>query len=825
MTRIFILWLLLVNIALSQEVLILDDNNNPIPNVFLFNESKSISTLSNISGEVNISRFNLNELIYIQHPIYQSSPIKKSDVIITKKIKITETVYEIPEIYLNEEKNSDNIKNSSEQKIFISRKEINKLNTENIADLLEKKGGISVQKSQFGGGSPNIRGFEANKILLVVDGVRLNNAIYRSGHVQNIISIDESVLEDVEVIFGPSSVLFGSDALGGAIHMKTKNLYFKNTPEFRTNYFTRYASGYNGFSSHFSFNYQSKKFSIFSGITSRDYGDVKMGRNRSHGYEDWGRIYYYEQDGDIVENTNLDIQPNTGYQQLDWINKMMFKLNDYWRITSNTQYSTTSNVPRFDKLNDTEYNHTNATFDPKYLFWYYGPQNRFFSSINLQGFRQNKLFDRSEFILAYQQVEESRSQQKITEFDVITLADSMRIREEKVDIISFNSNFKKGDFSYGSETIINWVESKSNIEEYTLGATRYPNGGSILFSSAFYLNFFKNFNEKFQMEAGVRSTFSRLEASFTDSLSRDFLAIEGTTIKSNNHILSGNIKLIYHPSNLWKISSVTSKGFHSPNIDDMGKLFVKGDNITIPNSNLEPEYAYSQELSITKEIKYPVNLLAYGTAFYTHIENAIIRDTMLVNLNASDPDAPPFWTNQLPYDDDSKYTFANQNIGSAIIYGVTLGIETNLFENYKLNSDINFTKSKNEKGRGPLAHIPPTFGKILIERQLGKFQLAFDIRYAFAKNMNEYDLAGVDNLEESPIDNITISENGEIENISYTGHPNWETINLNCNYIINDYTSIQLSLNNLLDKHYKVFASGISAPGRSFVITLRVAAN
>ena len=91
--------------------------------------------------------------------------------------------------------------------------------------------------------------------------------------------------------------------------------------------------------------------------------------------------------------------------------------------------------------------------------------------------------------------------------------------------------------------------------------------------------------------------------------------------------------------------------------------------------------------------------------------------------------------------------------------------------------------------------------------------------------MNEYDLAGVDNLEESPIDNITISENGEIENISYTGHPNWETINLNCNYIINDYTSIQLSLNNLLDKHYKVFASGISAPGRSFVITLRVAAN
>ena len=130
-------------------------------------------------------------------------------------------------------------------------------------------------------------------------------------------------------------------------------------------------------------------------------------------------------------------------------------------------------------------------------------------------------------------------------------------------------------------------------------------------------------------------------------------------------------------------------------------------------------------------------------------------------------------------------------------------------------------KGKNEESRGPLAHIPPTFGKILFERQIGKFQLAFDYRYAFAKNVNNYDLAGVDNLEESPIENITISENGE-EIINYAGHPRWSTINLNCNYIINNYTSIQLSLNNLFDRHYKVFASGISAPGRSFVITLRV---
>ena len=139
MTRGFIFFLILFNLAVGQEVLIVDDNNNPIPNVFLFNESKSISALSNISGEVNISRFNLNELIYIQHPIYESSPIRKIEVLKTKKINVTETIYKYSKFF-DEAKNTNNIKNNSEQKIFISRKEINKLNTENIADLLEKRG-------------------------------------------------------------------------------------------------------------------------------------------------------------------------------------------------------------------------------------------------------------------------------------------------------------------------------------------------------------------------------------------------------------------------------------------------------------------------------------------------------------------------------------------------------------------------------------------------------------------------------------------------------------------------------------------------------------
>jgi len=111
---------------------------------------------------------------------------------------------------------------------LLSETEIQKLQGRSTADILESSGEVFVQRSQLGGGSPIIRGFEANRILLVVDGVRLNNAIYRSGHLHNSISVDQFGLSNIEIHAGPNSLLYGSDALGGVLHFKTKNAAFRN---------------------------------------------------------------------------------------------------------------------------------------------------------------------------------------------------------------------------------------------------------------------------------------------------------------------------------------------------------------------------------------------------------------------------------------------------------------------------------------------------------------------------------------------------------------------------------------------------------------------
>ncbi|MCU0326272.1 MAG: TonB-dependent receptor plug domain-containing protein, partial [Spirosomaceae bacterium] len=126
----------------------------------------------------------------------------------------TEKNLNLNEVIVSSNKFEQLRRESPNQIELISKKQIAFQNAVNTANLLEQSGNVFVQRSQSGGGSPVLRGFEASRVLIVIDGIRMNNAIYRAGHLQNVLRIDQSMLERAEVIFGPSSVLYGSDALG-----------------------------------------------------------------------------------------------------------------------------------------------------------------------------------------------------------------------------------------------------------------------------------------------------------------------------------------------------------------------------------------------------------------------------------------------------------------------------------------------------------------------------------------------------------------------------------------------------------------------------------
>ncbi len=185
-------------------------------------------------------------------------------------------------------------------------------NAQTSADVLVQSGQVFVQKSQAGGGSPVLRGFETNRIVLVVDGVRMNNAIFRAGHLQNVLRVDQNMLEGVEILYGPSSVVYGSDALGGVIHFKSKMPTLSTNPDtrFATTLLTRYASANNEFTNHIAVDIGKEKFGSLTSFTASDFGDVRQGAQRRDAYPDFGKRpdYVVQENGQDVIKANSESQ-------------------------------------------------------------------------------------------------------------------------------------------------------------------------------------------------------------------------------------------------------------------------------------------------------------------------------------------------------------------------------------------------------------------------------------------------------------------------------------------------------------------------------------
>ena len=166
----------------------------------------------------------------------------------------------LPEvIFLDEKKEEERLYNP-QQIIELDQKKISQLLPSTTADILQKSGEVVIQQSQSGGGSPIVRGFEANRVLLVIDGVRMNNAIFRSGHLQNSISTSPNMLSKLDVIFGPASVKYGSDAIGGVIHIHSKSPSFNQ--ESKSNFSQKYSSVNQGVSLHFDHSWSKKNGAI-----------------------------------------------------------------------------------------------------------------------------------------------------------------------------------------------------------------------------------------------------------------------------------------------------------------------------------------------------------------------------------------------------------------------------------------------------------------------------------------------------------------------------------------------------------------------------------
>ena len=690
------------------------------------------------------------------------------------------------------------------QKIrVIQSHEIQNQNQSSMADLIDNSGNVFVQKSQLGGGSPIIRGFETNKVLMVVDGVRMNNAIYRGGHLQNIITLDNAIMDRVEVVFGPGSVIYGSDAIGGVMTFKTKDpiLSRKDKVIVIGNAYSRYFSAASGFSSNAHVSIGNKKMGSLTSFTYSTFGDLRQGSKRKDIAAGFGeRNWYVARENGVdtmLNNSDPNLQIGSGYTQYDILQKFIFKPNKFILHKFNFQLSSSGNVERYDRLTQTE------NGEAKYAQWYYGPQLRFLSSYSLELSKSNKFFDFSKFVLAYQSIEESRMVRKFRN-------DELKSRNESLNIFTFtcdfskevaytsrNGNLLKHEVRYGADMFYNDVQSNAfstninNLQESSLD-TRYPDGGSDMLSFAVYITDNLELSEKMIFTAGVRSSQVRLNADFID---KTFFPFPFSSIKQRNASVNGNLGLIYMPNESFRYTVSAATGFRAPNVDDVSKVFesVPG-KVIVPNPDLKPEYSYNLELG--SEIKLLKKLKVSANVFGTFLTNALtVQNT---SFNGED---------SILYEGTYSQVITTTNANRAYVMGVEGVLSGNIGKYFNVYSTINFTYGRilTDSIPYPLDHIPPIFGKVSLKYQQKKISSEFFVNYSGWKHLEDYNLVGEDNYA------FALPQ----------GMPSWYTINLRCNYSFSKNLSLQVACENILDQNYRKFASNISSPGRNFILTLR----
>jgi hemoglobin/transferrin/lactoferrin receptor protein len=786
-----------INLCISQSTILVNSSTGePISGVAIFNENKSKSVVSNKMGEVDLTLFLSEELLIVKHISFQERRLYKSDIK-NKMILLDSNLQNLDEIILSASKFEENKNDIPKTITRINAKTIGLTNPQTSADLLEKSGKVYIQKSQLGGGSPIIRGFSTNRLLITVDGVRMNNAIFRGGNLQNVISIDPFTIQDTEVTLGAGTVIYGSDAIGGVMSFNTlqPKLSYQDSLILNSNATVRYATASKEQTINANLNLGLKKWAFLSNFSFSSFDDLRMGSNGPDEYLRPEFAVVSRNEDFIVQNQNPLIQKETGYDQVNYMQKVVFAPSSNLDLKLGLFYTKTTDVPRYDRL--IRYRGDNL----RSAEWYYGPQKWLMANFGLD-YRNsnNSFFDNAKVTAAYQKFNESRNDR---DFDDIILSS----REEQVDALSFNLDLEKifnSNLSlfYGIEYVHNTISSEgfqTNIEtlERESIVTRYPDG-STWQSAAAYFNLKYKPTQTFTLQSGLRYNIISLKSNFEEN--NEFLNLPFNEANNTFDAVTGSLGFSWLPNELlnWKFNISTA--FRAPNIDDIGKVFdSEPGSVVVPNSDLNPEYAYGGELGLT--LNFNKSILLDVNTFYTFLDDALVRRKATINGET-----------EIIYDGELSDVQSIQNASQAKVYGLELGAKFQLTKHLFSKTQYNVIGGEEiyDSETVPARHVSPNFGNSHLVWENSKITL--DAFVNFNGELSNNQLAP----SEQEKDYIyALDGNGN------PFSPSWYTLNIATQYQLNPNTTLSASLENITDQRYKTYSSGIASPGRNLIVALK----
>jgi hemoglobin/transferrin/lactoferrin receptor protein len=798
MIKICFLILFISSNFFAQNVIVKDAKTaKPLELVSVYSGDLNRSLITDSKGRVDISFFKNNKELVFRLLGYEKLKLSLEEIAkLNYVVLLKEQPVSLENVVVSSNRWEEDRREVVQTIELITPKDVEFMNPQTAADMLTMTGNVFVQKSQLGGGSPMIRGFATNRLLMVVDNVRINTAIFRSGNIQNVISLDANSLANAQVIFGPGSVIFGSDAIGGVMEFNTlvPQYSYSSEPLFKSNFMSRYSSVNNERTGNLNFSVGLQNWGFLTSVTYSKFDDLKMGSDAPAEYlrnEYQARIN--GKDTAIVNSDPL-VQKSSGYSQINLMQKVRFKPNDEWEFNYGFHYSATTDVPRYDRL--IEYRNGKL----RSAEWYYGPQKWMMNTITATNFSNSPFYDLSKIIFAHQWFEESRHDRNFNNNNKNNRVDVVNALSLNIDLLKTLT--ETSQLNYGAEVVINKVGSFGEGENITTGIkkpinTRYPDG-STWNSYSLYASYKNKLSEKYVLQTALRYTLVHTQSEYDTT----FFKFPFTTSELTTGALTGSVGFIWNPEKDLQVNLSLSTGFRAPNIDDIGKVFDSAPgSVVVPNANLKPEYITSVELGLIK--LFSDNLKFELTGYYSYLDNALVsRDFQLNGLDS------------IVYDGTNSRVQAIQNAAFASIWGIQTGIEFKFFNYFGFSTKLSYQCGKEEDDAGaevPLRHAPPYYGTVRLHFEKSGLNLMI---YADYNGEVSYD-----NLAPTERDKPAIyakDANGK----PYS--PGWFTLNLKGGYQINDYLQLNAGIENILDKGYRTYSSGIVAPGRNFIGSLRV---
>ncbi|MGB3545988.1 MAG: TonB-dependent receptor [Saprospiraceae bacterium] len=809
---------LTITLLTARSIQIVDETGRPLPAAQICCTPAGNEISSDLKGQFNPSLL-VGPVMYFSKSGYENLTLPYADLRAGDTIQLLLQAALLPEVKVGSAVAYHYPIFSTPQAARLTAPDIARLPVADGAEALEFVPGLLVQRSQQGGGSPNLRGFEANRILLVVDGVRLNNAIYRAGHLQNAMTVGGGLLERVDVLFGPGSLIYGSDALGGVVHFQTRDPELTSVASQKYRFMEarlRYSSPDRSLTYQAGFGYGGRRLTSLTYLTYRDRDDLRAGSNRPDRFPAFGRrnSLVVREDGRdrILANPDPDRQTGGGYRQVDVLQKLRYKIGSRQELALNFQYSTSSDIGRYDQLTQTR----NGRL--RWAEWHYGPQTRALASLKYSDQQKRLLWDYAHLQLAYQLTEEDRFSRRRD--DPLREEDRVTVHDWQANWLA-RRNLRSGDLMLGADLRHDRVTAAAQLFDITTQQPvapldpRYPGAGSSLTAAGVFLKHSQPLGTRWWVETGLRYERQYLRARFgADKPTTWPAAYLDPGIRSEQGALVPSLSLRRQSPHFSWITRLAG-GFRSPNLDDLVKFRENNGFIQVPNPDLKPERTWTLESSVNRTSgRFTYDL----SGFATLLTDAVVRTDFTL----------PDGSSTLVRGGDTLLIQANVNADRAYLLGGTAALRWEPARNWLVGTDLTYTYGRRRAvdPRGgdlwvPQDHIPPLFGSTRLRYHAPNWSVELLSRFSAAKPLSEYSVIAIavapdgtlvfdrtgtsDNLEDTPVG----PENGK-----FAGVYGWVTFGLYTQWSVNDHLSVTFSLENITDRHYRTFGSGISAAGR-----------